>query len=132
MVGISSRTDRPDWEYEMLSKFSIYDDINDELLPPFPMQDVFTPELCILDKYMDKSKQFERLLQSANDIISGWSSKKLKYDDILFFDNEAGNCKAVAELGVTTVYCPGGLDQESWQVGLKHFPSLTVLSRMPN
>jgi magnesium-dependent phosphatase-1 len=131
LVGISSRTERPDWALEALSQFSIYSQENHDTMPPFPMQDVFTSAaLCVLDKNMDKMAQFEQLLQKANSII--FPSNKLKYKDMLFFDNEAGNCKSVARLGVTAVYCPHGLTQDAWEIGVRNFPSSKVLgSKMP-
>ena len=137
MVGISSRTDRPDWAEELLDKFTIYDQASLEELPQFSMRDVFTPELCILDKSIEKDQQFHSLKQRANNLLSQTGSiqatpKKLRFQDILFFDNEAGNCTAVAKLGVTVVYCPSGLDDKVWEEGLKHFPSTKVLgSIMP-
>ena len=31
--------------------------------------------------------------------------------EMIFFDNEKGNCTTVAQLGVTVVYCPKGVTQ---------------------
>jgi magnesium-dependent phosphatase-1 len=131
LVGISSRTERPDWALEALSQFSIHSQENHDSMPPFPMQDVFTSaELCVLDKNMDKTAQFEQLLKKANTMLP---SNKLRFKDMLFFDNEAGNCKAVAQLGVTAVYCPhDGLTQDAWEIGVRNFPASKVLgSKMP-
>jgi hypothetical protein len=63
--------------------------------PLFAIQDVFTSaELCVLDKTMVKTAQFDVLFQKANTIML--TSSNLKFKDMLFFDNDAGNCKFVA------------------------------------
>ena len=85
------------------------------------MMDVFTPELCILDRDMDKYTQFETILQSANTVLP--ASDRIQFKDIIFYDNEAGNCKQVAKLGVTCVYTPRGLTREAWDSGLADFPN---------
>lgn len=120
LVGISSRTDPPDWAEEFLSLFLIYNNDGSDR-PPVSMKDIFTPELCILDKNMDKATQFEVLLRRANGLLP--NKIKLQYKDIMFFDNEAGNCKQVAKLGVTAVYTPKGLTFQSFENGLTNFPN---------
>jgi magnesium-dependent phosphatase 1 len=145
LVGISSRTDPPEWAHELLAQFSIYNDDNaknknngknnqEEEAIAIPshvdvdaiisMKDIFTSSLCILDKTMDKATQFERLLVSANNLLASTPhKKKLKFKDMIFFDNEAGNCKQVAKLGVTCVYTPKGVTRQAWENGLNNFPS---------
>ena len=41
---------------------------------------------------------------------------------MLFFDNESGNCREVARLGVTVAYCPDGIDKRVFEVALEAFP----------
>ena len=122
-VGISSRTHPPSWANELLSLFSIYDDQNKDDMLSVSMKEVFAPELCILDRDMDKASQFEVLLQRANDLLRGpTGNKRIQFKDAIFFDNEAGNCKQVARLGVTAVYTPKGLTRDAWENGLANFP----------
>jgi hypothetical protein len=40
---------------------------------------------------------------------------------MLFFDNERVNVEEVGQLGVTSVYCPGGMSQGAWEKGLETF-----------
>ena len=119
LVGISSRTHPPGWAREILSLFLVFDESRDEL-PPVAMKDIFTPEICILDRDMDKATQFKLLVDRANAILP--AGDRIQYKDAIFFDNEAGNCKQVAQLGVSTVYTPKGLTQEAWENGLSSFP----------
>jgi magnesium-dependent phosphatase 1 len=129
-VGISSRTDPPEWAHELMAQFSIYNpDVTASQAVTCSMKEVFDRSLCILDKTLDKAKQFEMLLEQANsnNVSTNNKSKKLKFKDIIFFDNEAGNCKQVARLGVTCVYTPRGLTYEAWENGLRNFPANRVL-----
>eukprot|EP00980_Cylindrotheca_fusiformis_P009620 scaffold2125_cov126-Cylindrotheca_fusiformis.AAC.13 len=142
-VGISSRTDAPAWAHELMEKFVLYPTAvnnsklkknkhSDMTLGCCSMKDVFDPSLCILDKTLNKAIQFQLLLDQANhhqaaSIPKTKENKKLRFKDIIFFDNEAGNCKQVAELGVTCVYAPKGMTYEAWENGLRHFPSNRVL-----
>jgi magnesium-dependent phosphatase 1 len=43
------------------------------------------------------------------------------YHEILFFDNESGNVREVGQLGVTSVFCPGGMSQGAWEEGLQTY-----------
>jgi len=125
-IGISSRTDQPEWARELLEKFIIFsDDCNHSTCsgggnakykyPPFPMKQVLTPEICELAKD-SKVQHFERILKNA--------PGKPKYQDCLFFDNELGNCREVAKLGVTVCYCPKGVTQSDWDEAIKNFPCI--------
>jgi len=130
-VGISSRTDEPDWARELLEKFIIDQrdcvdtntfalgespDKNMELntIHSFPLKDAFTPELCEIAKD-SKVQHFKRILKNAG---SG-----TKMEDILFFDNEMGNCRQVASLGVTVCYCPEGVTTIAWDLSISKFPA---------
>ncbi|CAJ1935140.1 unnamed protein product [Cylindrotheca closterium] len=146
-IGISSRTDPPEWAYNLMEMFAIYevnddDDGNKNRMTKTPtatipavtcqMKDVFDPILCILDKNTDKATQFERLLEQANDQSTSNNHKRLQFKDMVFFDNEAGNCKQVAKLGVTCVYTPKGVTYEAWQNAIQNFPANRVLGpKMP-
>ena len=117
LVGISSKTDQPEWARELLEKFIIFDtDSTNETnaeCPSFPMKQVFTPEICELAQD-PKVQHFERILQN--------SPGKPKYQDCIFFDNELGNCRQVAKLGVTVCYCPNGVTKSDWDAAIANFP----------
>jgi len=131
-IGISSRTDEPSWARELLEKFTIdendFDDDDSRIVaaeclaarPPlgstfsFPLKQVFTPMLCELAKD-SKIDHVERILLNAGDGIS--------MRDILFFDNEFGNCRQVAKIGVSVCYCPEGVTNEHWKKAIASFPS---------
>ena len=58
-----------------------------------------------------KKKHFENLKVKT----------KIQYHDMLFFDNERVNITEVGQLGVVSVYCPGGMSQGAWEEGLCTF-----------
>ena len=43
--------------------------------------------------------------------------------DMIFFDNEYGNCKTVASIGVTVMYTPDGVTRENFEEALAKFPA---------
>ena len=47
----------------------------------------------------------------------------IELERMLFFDNERGNCRDVAPLGVTCCYCPDGVTAEIWRLALENFPA---------
>jgi len=107
-VGISSRTDEPEWAKELLAKFSIQA-MEKELVP---LQIVFNGPIEIAKD--SKIKHFHRICKQC----------RVQMKDILFFDNELGNCYDVASLGVTVVYCPIGVTKELWKLALEEsFPA---------
>mmetsp|Transcript_21690 Transcript_21690/g.27972 ORF Transcript_21690/g.27972 Transcript_21690/m.27972 type:complete len:261 (+) Transcript_21690:153-935(+) len=108
-VGISSRTDQPTWARELLRKFTVTRPDHS----PFAISEVFTEKFCILEA-SSKVGHFERIVKQHGD--------GLKMNQILFFDNEYGNCQQIANLGVTVVYCPKGVTTEAWEKAKKNFP----------
>ena len=42
---------------------------------------------------------------------------------MLFLDNEMGNCKSVAAIGVTVAYTPEGVKADVWERALAAFPA---------
>ena len=52
-------------------------------------------------------------------------SKKSGYslEEMIFFDNEWGNCQTVAKIGVTVVYTPKGVTRHLFQEALDQFPA---------
>jgi magnesium-dependent phosphatase 1 len=47
----------------------------------------------------------------------------IKYDQMLFFDNERHNCTSVSKLGVICIHCQNGMNQEVWESALETFAS---------
>ena len=112
-IGISSRTDEPNWARELLQKFTIEeqpDPDTDER--PAVIQDVFEKSPIIEIAKDGKVQHFQRIANTLG----------ISFGDMLFFDNESGNCREVARLGVTVAYCPDGVDRRIWDVALEAFP----------
>ena len=107
LCGISSRTDEPTWAKELLQKFSLNDDKMSSL------GSIFDDSPAIEISYDSKVKHFQRI--SANTGIA--------LEDMIFFDNERGNCVEVSKLGVTVVYVPNGVTSKLFQAGLDNFPA---------
>lgn len=110
-VGISSRTDEPDWARELLKKFVIGEKAGVDEVGSIVLQDVFEGGPVEIAKD-NKVKHFQRI---ANTL-------KISFGDMLFFDNESGNCREVARLGVTVAYCPDGVTKKIWDVAMEAFP----------
>eukprot|EP00429_Kryptoperidinium_foliaceum_P009402 CAMPEP_0176007290 /NCGR_PEP_ID=MMETSP0120_2-20121206/3157_1 /TAXON_ID=160619 /ORGANISM="Kryptoperidinium foliaceum, Strain CCMP 1326" /LENGTH=203 /DNA_ID=CAMNT_0017340047 /DNA_START=122 /DNA_END=733 /DNA_ORIENTATION=- len=103
-VGISSRTDAPHWARELLTKFSVRHDSGE-----FVLDDLFRGPVEI--SYESKVKHFRRISKDTG----------IAFEDMIFLDNEYGNCASVADLGVTVGYCPGGVCKGIWQKTLDAF-----------
>jgi len=102
-IGISSRTDEPSWARELLQKF---------ILPTsqVPLETVFTGPWEI--SYDSKIQHFERISSATG----------VPMESILFFDNEAGNCRSVSRQGVSVCHCPNGVTREAFDKAIECFP----------
>lgn len=117
-VGISSRTDQPDWARELLEKFTITTQARKKNKwkgsgeqDSFCIQDVMNGPIEMQSD--SKVQHFERISAQTG----------VPFEDILFFDNERGNCREVAKLGVVVAYCPDGVSKLLWDISLKAFPT---------
>ena len=111
LICVSSRTDQPDWARELLTKFQVQDTGSDDGSSSFVLDDVFNgPRVLASDS---KVQHFQRISKETG----------ISLEDMIFFDNEYGNCERVSELGVTVGYCPNGVENEIWQAALDSFPS---------
>ena len=106
-VGISSRTDAPHWARELLQKFTVHHEGG-----TFVLEDVFQNGPIEM-RGDSKVQHFRRISQATN----------IALEDMVFFDNEYGNCESVAGLGVTVGYCPGGVCKHIWKATMKAFPA---------
>lgn len=108
VIAVASSCDEPNWARECIQKFVIgYDD-------KYKLKDVFSSNHIEIYK---KSKDHH--LKSIQDKCSSGTS----FRDMIFFDNQYDNCKAVSKLGATVVYTPNGVTRKSFEEGLKKFPS---------
>lgn len=106
-IGISSRTDEPNWAKELLSKFTIQSDKTGSENGRVPIEVVFNGPIEIAQD--SKVEHFRRISKHLN----------IGMEEILFFDNEIGNCRQVAGLGVTVAHCPDGVTYDIWNRVLK-------------
>lgn len=60
-----------------------------------------------------KMDHFRRIHQQTN----------VPMEDMVFFDNEFGNCESVASMGVTVGYTPGGVTKKIFDATLHAFPA---------
>lgn len=100
-VAWVSCTDEPDWAEECLEKFRTsggksFSSIVDS-------KQIFKA---------NKQRHFQNLKRQFPDI---------EYEDMLFFDNEYGNIRAVSQLGVKCFHCDDGMVFGAWTKGLDLF-----------
>uniref|UniRef100_A0A6T7L766 Magnesium-dependent phosphatase-1 n=1 Tax=Coccolithus braarudii TaxID=221442 RepID=A0A6T7L766_9EUKA len=101
MVAVASCTDEPDWARECMRKFNVGPNVH--------MDDVVqVEEIC----KGNKRGHLKRIAQ-----VTG-----IPLEEMLFFDNERGNCIDVAELGVTVAWVPDGVTAYAWEQSLEQFP----------
>ena len=101
-----SRTDEPSWAAELLDKFRV-DDM--ALGACFDLREI-TKE--------SKSNHFRRLKESF----------ACDYEDMLFFDNEYGNCREISSLGVTVAFSLDGVTGDVWAEAIAAFPSESIVN----
>jgi hypothetical protein len=75
-----------------------------------PLETVFTGPWEL--SFDAKTQHFERISQSTG----------VALENMLFFDNEAGNCRAVSKQGVSVCYCPNGVTREAFDKAIECFP----------
>ena len=105
-VAISSRTDEPAWAAELLDKFRVDDMV---------LGDCFDAREITKES---KSSHFRRLKEKY----------ECDYEDMLFFDNEYGNCREISQLGVTVAFSPDGVTGDVWAEAVAAFPSESIVN----
>lgn len=103
-IGIASSTDEPDWAAECMEKITLDD--KREL----KMADVIRKDAVAIQKG-NKSGHFQLIHRNT----------KIPYEDMIFFDNEPRNIRAVEPLGVQCVLTPDGMTKENWEAALAEF-----------
>ena len=126
-VAVASCCDEPAWARECLQKFEVGDGVTLKdivsvegepstgvyhFLPPAFMQCAIVCAAIEIHKG-SKSGHLRNISQATG----------VALEDMVFFDNERGNCSTVAKLGVTVCYCPSGVTQEDWENTLSKFPA---------
>ena len=105
-VAISSRTDEPAWAAELLDKFRVDDMV---------LGDCFDAREITKES---KSSHFRRLKEKYS----------CAYEEMLFFDNEYGNCREISQLGVTVAFSPDGVTGDVWAEAVAAFPSESIVN----
>ena len=105
-VAISSRTDEPAWAAELLDKFRVDDMV---------LGDCFDAREITKES---KSSHFRRLKERY----------ACDYEEMLFFDNEYGNCREISQLGVTVAFSPDGVTGDVWAEAVAAFPSESIVN----
>ena len=105
VVGIASCTDEPSWAQECLRKFRLADS-------SLCIKDVITPAAEEIRK-ANKRTHFKNIAEQTG----------IALEDMLFFDNEYGNCQDVSSVGVSVCYCPDGVTRGAWDLALEAYPS---------
>ena len=76
------------------------------------LKDIFDPNLTEIYKGQ-KSRHLKSISEKSGCPLG----------EMVFFDNEWGNCQTVARIGVTVVYTPKGVTRQLFQEVLDQFPS---------
>ena len=108
VIAVASSCDEPTWARECIQKFPVGQ--NDQ----YKLKDVFSPDHIEIYK-SSKDHHLRNIQKKCGDSVS------LK--DMIFFDNQYGNCQTVAKLGVTVVYTPDGVTRKAFDEGLRCFPA---------
>jgi len=103
-IAVASSCDEPSWARECIKKFPVSEDLK--------LADVFDA---------DNIEIYKRCKSTHLRNISKQTGVDLK--EMIFFDNQYGNCQDVAKVGVTSVYTPDGVTRKAFDEGLAKFPS---------
>ena len=103
VVAVASRCDEPAWARECLSKFSVGGGLS--------LKDVMSgPD----EIYKGSKADHLRTISRKTGVPLG---------EMVFFDNEPGNCQIVSGVGVTAVYTPEGLTRKLFQQAMDEYPA---------
>ena len=105
VVAVASCTDEPDWAQECMRKFEVG-----------PVgSGVMIKDVMQLEEIRKNNKRVH--------LTNIAEATGLDFSEMLFLDNERGNCMDVASLGVTVAFVPEGVTAGSWQRALEAFPA---------
>eukprot|EP00931_Biecheleriopsis_adriatica_P053372 TRINITY_DN31229_c0_g2_i1.p1 TRINITY_DN31229_c0_g2~~TRINITY_DN31229_c0_g2_i1.p1 ORF type:complete len:180 (-),score=30.50 TRINITY_DN31229_c0_g2_i1:268-807(-) len=100
-VGVASKCDIPEWGRECLQKFIVQDGVS--------MWDIAGGGALVEIAFSNKQEHIKRLKAKTG----------IDFHDMLFFDDQHGNIRNVAALGVTSVLTPDGVTADAWAEGLR-------------
>ena len=103
VVGVASCTDEPNWAQECMTKFMVDGG-------EYSIKDVVQVE------EIHKGNKRSHLKSIAE-------RTGIALDEMLFLDNEWGNCQDVSSIGVTVAYTPDGVTREAWDKALAGYPA---------
>ena len=103
-IAVASSCDEPSWARECIRLIGIGD--------KFKLKDIFDPNLTEIYKG-SKSGHLKEISKKSGCAL----------EDMIFFDNEWGNCQTVARIGVTVVYTPKGVTRQLFQEAIERYPS---------
>lgn len=101
-VCVASCTDEPSWAQECMHLFKIAD--GSALKSALMVEEIWAG---------NKQDHLRNIAKRTN----------IELEDMLFFDNERGNCVDVNAIGVTVAYVPNGVTGLAWEKALENFPS---------
>ena len=102
LCAVASCTDEPSWAQECMHKFVVGDGLS--------------IKECIDREEIYKANKQRHLRTIAE-------ATGIALEEMLFFDNEIGNCYDVSAIGVTVSYVPDGVTASAWEHALENFPS---------
>ena len=102
VVGVASCTDEPDWAQECMEKFRLADG------------KTTIKEVMAIEQIRKANKRSH--LKAISEATG------VGLDEILFLDNEWGNCSDVSSIGVNVVYTPDGVTRQAWDKALAEYP----------
>lgn len=97
-----SRTECPEWAKELIQLVPVHGEVTMAGCSAMHLHQIYPG---------DKKSHFTKISK-----LSGVS-----FSDMLFFDNEFRNIRSVSTLGVTCIYTPDGMTEETWEMGLQQF-----------
>lgn len=101
LVAVASRTDRGRWACQAMELLTVAG--NTSLCEAVgDLSEIFPGS---------KKSHFEKLRAKTN----------VAYHEMCFFDNEQINVLEVGQLGVTSIFCPGGMSPGAWEKGLETY-----------
>ena len=104
-MAVASRSNEPNWASECIDKFPL----------------LGGTDLRLKDALRGPREIYQALKSAQLKTIAGKTGVDL--NDMVFFDNEPGNCRDVAAAGATVCYVPNGLNREDFNMVLEAYPA---------
>uniref|UniRef100_A0A7S3B824 FCP1 homology domain-containing protein n=1 Tax=Haptolina ericina TaxID=156174 RepID=A0A7S3B824_9EUKA len=105
VVAVASCTDEPAWARECMRKFEVG-----------PVGSGTCLDDCMHIEEIAKGNKQGHLRRISD-------TTGVPLEEMIFFDNERGNCLDVAALGVTVAWVPEGVTAGAWEQSLERYPA---------